>query len=199
MLVVDFEQEWGFQTVKWDFFIAHSSADARSARKLYDLLTPHARVFLDSECIRYGEYWDEALVQAQEDSAVTLILISSATEKAFYQREEVATAIELARSREHVVVPIYLDINSTERAPYGLRRVQSAKLGNGFTLEDFVKIIIAGHARPSEKVSVPASVPRDETQTEREARLVIEAVSDFMFNGDKREFAKWYLRERRPN
>ena len=113
------------RSFKFDFFIAHAGADREQAEALYDLLAPRCRVFFDSRCLLLGDDWDSALAQAQRDSAVTVVLISSHTEKAYYQREEIAAAIAMARldSERHRVVPVYLDpaAETGTEVPYGLR------------------------------------------------------------------------------
>jgi len=109
----------------WDFFIAYSTADKPIAEELYFLLAPHAKTFLDTQCLLLGDDWDTELATAQRQSIVTIVLISSNTAKAYYQREEIAAAIALARenSHHHRVVPIYLDETGTKNStiPYGLR------------------------------------------------------------------------------
>ena len=77
----------------WDIFIAHAGTDRPAAEALYDLLIPHFSVFLDSRCLRLGEDWDSQLAYAQSRSSVTLVLVSSETESAYYQREEIAAAV----------------------------------------------------------------------------------------------------------
>jgi hypothetical protein len=109
--------------MKWDFFITHAGPDTRLAEELFEQLDSHARVFLDSKRLILGGNWDEELQKAQAESLVTVILVSSNTEKAYYQREEIAAAINMARDKEtsHRVVPVYLDATATKSAPYGLR------------------------------------------------------------------------------
>jgi hypothetical protein len=123
---------------KWDFFIAHASADKASAESLYEFIVPHARVFLDSRCLMLGDDWDRKLAEAQKSALVTVVLISSYTEQAYYQREEIAAAIALARQNEeaHRVVPVYLDdvAASSDVVPYGLR------LKQGLTLSDDIRL-----------------------------------------------------------
>lgn len=108
----------------WDFFVAHAGADKATAESLYGLLAPHCRVFLDSYCLLLGDDWDQELPVAQRNSLITIVLVSSRTEKAYYQREEIAAAIELARKDKdkHRVVPIFLDDRcDLDTIPYGLR------------------------------------------------------------------------------
>src|ERR1700704_6441470 len=95
----------------WHFFIAHAGADKRTAERLYSYLSRNSRVFLDCRSLRLGDNWDIELPKAQQKSLVTVVLISSKTEAAYYQREEIAAAIALARenAEKHRVVPVFLD------------------------------------------------------------------------------------------
>src|SRR5262245_3585382 len=110
---------------KWDFFLAHAGPDTAVAERLYDLLSPRAKVFLDSQRLLEGDNWDEELALAQRASLVTVAIISASTEQAFYQREEIAAAIDMARKNKdsHRVVPLYWKTQLDEQAviPYGLR------------------------------------------------------------------------------
>jgi L-histidine N-alpha-methyltransferase len=108
---------------QWDIFLAHAGPDADTARTLYDLLSPHCRVFLDSQSLVLGDNWDLELTAAQRRALVTVILISSHTGHAYYAREEIAAAIHMARTdeRKHRVVPVFLDGPDASEVPYGLR------------------------------------------------------------------------------
>jgi hypothetical protein len=110
---------------KWDFFLAHAGPDLAAAEQLYVLLEPHSKVFLDSRCLMLGDDWDMELATAQTNSLVSVVLVSSRTDNAYYQREEIAAAIDMARkNREgHRVVPVYLDdaLSQQSAIPYGLR------------------------------------------------------------------------------
>ena len=50
-------------------------------------------------------------------AAITLVLVSAHTGDGFYQREEIATAIEMAREGAHRVIPIWLDNPPSGRCP----------------------------------------------------------------------------------
>ena len=78
---------------QWDFFLAHAGVDSSIAEALYDLLALHSNIFLDSRCLLFGDDWDEELILAQSKSLVTIVLVSPHTDKAYYQREEIANAI----------------------------------------------------------------------------------------------------------
>jgi hypothetical protein len=75
--------------------------------------------------LKLGDNWDAALAKAQRNSNITVVLVSSHTQSAYYQREEVAAAIAMAREdgHRHRVVPLFLDDanNDTNAIPYGLR------------------------------------------------------------------------------
>jgi hypothetical protein len=107
----------------WDFFLAHADADKEAAENLYNLLTPQSKVFLDCRCLLLGDNWDQKLASAQISSLISVVLVSSNTEWAYYEREEIAAAVDMARRNEkdHRVVPVYLDDRASTQVPYGLR------------------------------------------------------------------------------
>src|SRR5215210_6455254 len=94
---------------EYDLFIAHASEDTTIAEQLFDLLGDDTRVFLDSRCLELGDEWDVVLPLAQRQSRMTVIMVSKRTYAAFYQREEVAAAIDLARREVHRVVPVFIN------------------------------------------------------------------------------------------
>jgi hypothetical protein len=111
-------------THDWDFFIAHAGKDSEAAKELFGLLSPTARVFLDSACLQPGDDWDRELSTAQAKSKVTVVIVSQYTEAAFYEREEIAAAISMARNEKqlHRIVPVFLGSREkAESIPYGLR------------------------------------------------------------------------------
>jgi hypothetical protein len=115
-----------FMTLQWDFFLAHAGADQDSAEKLYGLLIGEAKVFLDSKCLKWGDNWPRALAEAQRNSFITVVLISGESDEAYYEQEEIAAAVEMARqdSEKHRVVPIYLT-DKVDSVPYGLKAKHS--------------------------------------------------------------------------
>lgn len=120
---------------RYDFFLAHATPDKEVAKRLFDLLRKKSRIFLDSEVLAYGDDWDRPLALAQRQSRVTIVLVSSQSDDAFYEREEIAAAIELARRDpvSHRVVPVYLD--STADVPYGLRLKHSMRVSATLPME----------------------------------------------------------------
>lgn len=120
----------------WDFFIAHAGLDAAIAEAIYAHLAPHASVFLDTKCLTAGDDWDQRLYKEQANSRITVVLVSAHTDGAYYQREEIASAIQMARNSTagHVVVPVLLpdeDSRDRLRIPYGLRIKQSLSINKG--------------------------------------------------------------------
>lgn len=110
------------EAVAWHFFVAHAGGDQGPAEKLYDLLSPESKVFLDSRCLEPGDDWDQELQSAHGNSLITVVLISAAVDEAHYLREEIAAAVDMARKSNHQVVPVYLDeAAASQPAPYGLR------------------------------------------------------------------------------
>jgi hypothetical protein len=108
---------------EWDFFLAHPGADLDAAKNLYAKLNPPAKVFLDDECLLPGDTWDIELPIAQRSSLISIILVTPNTENAYYQRDEIAAAIQMSRAdpRTHRVIPIYLNKNQIPKnLPYGL-------------------------------------------------------------------------------
>ena len=88
------------------------------------MLAAKCRVFLDSQCLLPGDDWDLKLSEAQARSRITVVIVSEVTGQAYYEREEIATAIAMARENEnlHRVVPIFLEKLPPDAAlPYGLR------------------------------------------------------------------------------
>lgn len=129
---------------EWDLFLAHSSADAEAAEQLYSCLIQRTwqpiRVFLDSRSLKLGDDWDLALAEAQQKSRVTVVLVSAQTQSAYYEREEVAAAIAMAREAgsRHRVVPLFLgEVGRQTTIPYGLR------LKHGLTIADASKLNLA--------------------------------------------------------
>jgi len=116
---------------KWNFFISHAGPDAGQAESLYDLLAPDCQVFLDSRSLQPGDDWAPMLDKALRCSRVTVILLSSKTDAAYYEGEEIAAAIDLARRDKAArrVVPVYLDNQLLDSGdiPFGLRSKHAIK------------------------------------------------------------------------
>lgn len=152
----------------WDFFLAHSGGDKVAAESLYDLLTPHSKVFLDCRCLLLGDNWDQELALAQARSMITVVLISTRTNSAYYQREEIARAISMARENEgkHRVVPVFLDGHPLANSvvPYGLR------LKHGLSLTDVGGIIGVAHDLLELQKQLKGRLPEASEQETRETK-----------------------------
>jgi hypothetical protein len=117
----------------WDFFLAHAGADLEAARKLKCQLDPPAKVFLDDSNLALGSVWSRDLAEAMESSLIHLILISPNSEAAYYQSEEIAVAIQMAREDPHTrrVIPIYLSSQGVPKSvPYGLKTRHGLSVGD---------------------------------------------------------------------
>ena len=132
------------RTNQWDVFLAHAGDDTTVANELYQNMIPQVRIFLDNKILRYGDNWDVELASAQRESLITVVLVSSKTPKAYYEREEIAAAIKLARlnSKSHRVVPIYLDSTAANDPPYGLTIKHGMKLFGGETSQSVAKSLV---------------------------------------------------------
>jgi hypothetical protein len=132
---------------QWDFFLAHAGEDSGPATELYEYLSHDARVFLDSHCLLLGDDWDRELPRAQKMSLITVVLISSRSGHAYYQRDEIAFAIDMARQdpTKHRVVPVFLDRASARRdeIPYGMRLKHGLFVEDVAGLEEVAKRLLA--------------------------------------------------------
>jgi diguanylate cyclase (GGDEF)-like protein len=133
--------------IKYHFFIAHSSSDLNEAIELYNLLsTKGMKVYLDAISLKPGDLWDDKLKEAQSKALVTIVLISVNTCNSFYQKEEIAIAIELSRKLDRIIIPIYLEpIIDQTLIPYGLTRIHSLYITKDCNLlkvsDDLVNLI----------------------------------------------------------
>jgi hypothetical protein len=98
-----------FEHPTFDIFIAYASVDAHYAEQLYAILSASGySVFLDSEVLFPGDHWPEEIRQAQQGSRLILLLISDRINSAYFQQEEILSAIDLSRNHRRRVVPLYL-------------------------------------------------------------------------------------------
>ena len=178
----------------WDFFLAHSSTDLDAAMKLYELLTPYARVFLDRCCLKYGDDWDQELARAQLASRITVVLVSSHTDRAYYEREEIATALEMARSgiRNHRVVPLYL--SAVQNVPYGLRAKHAIYINH---MDDLVYTshellgLLNNHQISNSTTALPKLMPVRPSEVEKkESRTISSARTDIAFTLRNRHYVR---------
>jgi hypothetical protein len=106
---------------------------------------------------------------------MTAVLVSNQTEEAFYQREEIAAAIAMARRMEtaHRVVPIYITgfPKEAETVPYGLRLKHGMALSDVVTLDEIAKRL-SDLVRPLSIPSVrpPSELSHPESQIQKKAQ-----------------------------
>ena len=158
---------------KWDFFIAHAGPDKQAAEKLYGCLTPKSRVFLDSRQLKLGDEWPRELPRAQQKSLITVVLISAKTEEAYYEREEIAAAIDLARKNpeEHRVVPVFLNQKAqSKNIPYGLRAKHGVTVSRKLPLQTVAERLLDVLSHMVEELNpgpplVPVTTIRESEET----------------------------------
>ena len=116
-----------------DCFIAYPSSQRQLAEAIHHHLLPEVVAFIDSRALRPGDHWPQILSQAIAAAAVTVVVVAPESERAFYEQEEIATALSLSRAgdSERRVVPVFVDgmTPADTRVPYGLRIKQ------GFVIE----------------------------------------------------------------
>ena len=120
--------------LKYHVFIAHSAKDTAIAKDLYYNLISMYHVFLDSQSLLPGDMWDTEIQKAQANSLITIMLVSNKTELSYYQKEEIANSIDLARNEKHFhrIIPVYIEGRKrTKIIPYGLRRINGVYLSEG--------------------------------------------------------------------
>lgn len=124
------------ESFRYDAFIAYASPDAEYAQKFYALLsTVGYRVFLDSIELCPGDDWAKKISEAQENSLLTVVLISTHSDSAYFQRQEILKAIKLTRNDQHRVVPVYLmGRQLTGVVPEELSQVQGIFFEDGASL-----------------------------------------------------------------
>jgi hypothetical protein len=131
---------------EWDFFIAHAGPDKPQAEELYSRLAPTARTFLDSKSLMPGDNWFRQISRAHRASLITIVLVSSNTEHAYFQGEEIVVAVQMLRDNPetHRVIPVYLnDAPGTPVLDYGLRSQHALFLTPQSDLDDVAKSLLA--------------------------------------------------------
>jgi hypothetical protein len=115
---------------RYDFLIAYAAPDRSQAEELCWFLQDHScEVFLDVKDISPGMVWQLALQEALEASRAIVVLVSTHTDDAFYQREEIVRAIQLIRNnpRAYTVIPVSLKKlpQGAVSMPYGMSSLQT--------------------------------------------------------------------------
>ncbi|MEZ5258500.1 MAG: toll/interleukin-1 receptor domain-containing protein [Ilumatobacteraceae bacterium] len=89
--------EQGSNDEEWDVFIAYPAPADRRPEPSLGSSDRGVRCFLDQECIAPGDAWDTALERALQNSRLTAVLVSDRSDQAYYQREEIAIAVDRHR------------------------------------------------------------------------------------------------------
>ncbi len=153
------------------YFLAHSGADTERAKELRNLLHPGVPVFLDAYDLVPGDQWDLELPRRQREALATVALVSSATDAAYYLREEIAAAIALQRDEpeSHRLIPVFLDgiPKAPSQVPYGLRvrhSLDAAALGMAGVAAELRRVagLIAGEPVPTPPAGQPEPADRFE-------------------------------------
>jgi hypothetical protein len=126
----------------WDVFVAYPSHERVAADEFYQYLVDGgASVFLDHVVLKLGDPWAARLAEAQNAARITVVLVSRASGPAFYQRDEIARGIGLARKGTHRVVPVYLDDEADP--PYGLLALHAARVSEAGGLAPIAAQVLA--------------------------------------------------------
>jgi hypothetical protein len=161
--------------IQFDFFIAHAGGDKKTAERLYEVLKPHAKVFLANRDVAGGASWAHRIDQAQKRSACTLAIISKHTEQATYLEDEIRLAIDEWRRTKgaHAVIPLYVHGIPSHQGdmPYGLRTFQ----GRSLKTADFDETIAQLLSRTT--AELPLALPRPSRFTKGRIGLVAAAVA----------------------
>jgi hypothetical protein len=138
---------------RFDFFLAHASADKEHARRLASRLEPDFRVFLDTEDVAVGVDWATVIDEAQRDSRFTLALISDKTEAAPYAMDEIRAAIDRERRSGGLqrLIPLYINglPGTADDYVYGLRTRQGLSLKEPAEYEEAVRRVRELMASPA--------------------------------------------------
>ncbi|HNC95008.1 MAG TPA: toll/interleukin-1 receptor domain-containing protein [Myxococcota bacterium] len=157
--------------VRFDWFLAHASADKPRVLPLYNaLLGAGLRVFYDEKSLFPGDIWPKEIPKAQRDSRGSILCLSKNTDSAWYLQSEVQDAIALHRQGEHRLFPILLEPDAI--TPYGLNIVQAARgweLGSAGLVQ---QLLAATQRLPSAAPAVPAPRPAPQAVVDAWCKLM---------------------------
>jgi len=119
-------------TDRWDIFLSFAGKRPSEAHAFFDALRKHGRVFFTATEQNVLTNWASDIRRAQQNSDSSVILVSTESQTAYYQQEEVALAISLSRESRgsHRVLPVYLDgrPKATEWNLYGIPILQDVSV-----------------------------------------------------------------------
>ncbi|KAJ8760995.1 hypothetical protein K2173_022033 [Erythroxylum novogranatense] len=155
--------------LNWDVFISFRVEDTRHGftKHLYESLKEHGiRAFLDDEGMTHGDKIPTRLLDAIEDSALSIIVISPRYADSHWCLEELARICELGR----LMIPVFYEVNPSHV------RGQKGPFENDFRnhLERFGKESVDKWRRALERVGSLKGFPFDSSKQEQIAiqRLV---------------------------
>ncbi|GLT86357.1 hypothetical protein SLE2022_045020 [Rubroshorea leprosula] len=99
--------------LRWDVFLSFRGEDTRHGiiKNLYNSLQSHGvRVFMDDDCLRRGEEISPSLIQAIEDSAASIVIISPDYAASRWCLEELARICELKR----LMLPVFYRVDPSD-------------------------------------------------------------------------------------
>ncbi|XP_058747565.1 disease resistance protein RPV1-like isoform X2 [Vicia villosa] len=111
---------------RWDVFLSFRGEDTRECftKKLYESLhSPGVRVFMDDEGLDRGDRIDITLLQAIDDSAASIVIISPKYAESHWCLDELVRIFECKR----LVIPVFYQVD-----PSHVRK-QSGPFQKGFT------------------------------------------------------------------
>jgi hypothetical protein len=138
------EHRWrsGRALAGWDVFLAYAGGDRAPAQVLFEALTAAgARVCFDQDVLRPGDDWHDLLPRYVRASRVVVVLVSSRTPRAHYQRSELIGAIDHVRASGNRLVPVRLEPGAV--LPYGTEQFQAIDLLGPDTVDDVARQIVA--------------------------------------------------------
>ncbi|XP_058747562.1 disease resistance protein RPV1-like isoform X2 [Vicia villosa] len=113
--------------LRWDVFLSFRGEDTRECftKKLYQSLhTEGVRVFMDDEGLDRGDHIDTTFLQAIDDSAASIVIISSNYADSHWRLDEL---VRIFQWKNRLVIPVFYQVD-----PSHVRK-QSGPFQKGFT------------------------------------------------------------------
>ena len=115
--------------MSYDVFISHSSDNKLIADKLAnDLRTRRLTVWIDTENLKYGFPWREAIEEALKDSKAIVLMLDEKNKKNSYEQDEWSMVLEATWADPNKrIIPLLL---GNAKIPSFLYDYQAIKIGN---------------------------------------------------------------------
>lgn len=140
---------------EWDVFLSYARDDRAHAETLYDRLNDDGRVFLDQKSIPPGDDWPEAIDDALRHAMVIAVIVTPATDRAHFQKEEVLRALDQAKIRGARVVPVLIGDVRGDAVPFGLSRKQAIVAANPDVAARFLREVVERELQSEERRFAP--------------------------------------------